>query len=608
MAKKRTKKSKTTSKGSRTKKAAKVSASKKASTSPKAKRATKSTKPKSTKKASAAGKSRKVAGKSAKRAAAKSTGPLPKILVSPDYKGKPTKLAKDTFPESAGAKDFKCFGPAATHDGELDEVRICDLGCFTQDGKDSNKYYHGAVVQHKKSKNWYAYFEWGRTGGSTCSFQFVACQSEEDARAAFAKQLHAKNDKRGEWVVEAGIRTLRAKEGKDCYLVRPMATRTTGLPDARRIKISRVKKTASTTSTRSNSDPKTTKLLRDLQLATLAYTRKSMADSSVPTQRAIDEARQILGEAQSQLLVVGSDIQAQVNDKRLMRLTELMFSRIPRKKKVGAAPSTWVLSANNVQEWQDDLDAFESALRAVDIEMHPKMDLLGDMALDMQWVCPDSDIGKFVYQWAPNATIKQHKKIKAMQLLNVWHVQRHAARGKIEKAQKRLLKKSIDVSERPLHQPRSRQDIPKSCRSIFKETNTAILFHGTRSVNVNAILRESLRMPMTLVAVALTGTKFGPGIYFTDDWKKSADYTNAKGSSEAGRKGAVRGRHAFMFIADVVLGTPYVAPEIHGYTKPPRGYHSIFGKAGHSGVDDNEFVVFGDDRFQLRYLMEFKTF
>ena len=91
------------------------------------------------------------------------------------------KLDKNSYPEKASPDDFKCFGPPATKDGEFDGVKICDMGCFTQDGKDSNKYYHAAVVQHRKSKKWYAYFEWGRTGADSPSFQFVACDTEQQA-------------------------------------------------------------------------------------------------------------------------------------------------------------------------------------------------------------------------------------------------------------------------------------------------------------------------------------------------------------------------------------------------------------------------------------------
>src|SRR5436190_18706884 len=145
------------------------------------------------------------------------------------------KLAKNTFPSGHSPNDFQCFGPPATKDGEFDAVKICDMGCFTQDGKDSNKMYHAAVVKSRKDGKWYAYFEWGRTGAAKPSFQFVACDSEADAQREMAAQLHSKNDRRGEWATVAGIRTLRARAGKDCYQVRTMATACTGLPVDRRI-------------------------------------------------------------------------------------------------------------------------------------------------------------------------------------------------------------------------------------------------------------------------------------------------------------------------------------------------------------------------------------
>jgi len=74
--------------------------------------------------------------------------------------------------------------------------------------------------------------------------------------------------------------------------------------------------------------------------------------------------------------------------------------------------------------------------------------------------------------------------------------------------------------------------------------------------------------------------------------------------------GAIQGRHAFMFIADVALGNPYVAAEAHGYTKPPNGHHCVFGKAGVSRswggtLMNNEFVTYDRRQNRLRYLVEF---
>ncbi len=526
-----------------------------------------------------------------------------------------TKIAKDTFPEQAGPNDFQCFGPPATRDGEFENVKICDMGCFTQDGKDSNKYYHGAVVQHKQSKKWYAYFEWGRTGAARPSFQFVECGSEAEACREFADQLHSKNDKRGEWTTVAGIRTLRARAGKDCYLVRPMATRSTGLPDARSIKSNEgAKKQPEPNGTAKPAkkpalkvDPQTLSLMRDLAVATVAYTRGSMADSSLPTQAAIDEARAILAEAQKRLLIVGDDVNAQVADSDLVQLTTVMYGRIPKKKPLRAAASTWILSKDNILAWQNDLDAFESALYATDIDHEADFDPFAGMKLTMEWLPADSAVGKFIYEWWPQASANRHAGVGKMKIKNLWRVERHDDAGKIPTAQEEILAVKPKITERPSFQPNARTDLKKPEGKRYQDTNTALLFHGTRSVNVSGILREALRLPKELVGVVITGAMFGPGLYFADDWKKSAGYTSLSHSYYCGGGGAVKGRDAFMFAADVVLGQPFVAPQAHGYTRPPDGHHSVFGKAGHSHVMNNEFIVFKREQNQLRYLIEFTT-
>src|SRR5262249_26007603 len=114
-------------------------------------------------------------------------------------------------------------------------------------------------------------------------------------------------------------------------------------------------------------DAHTLALMRDLTVATVAYTRGSMADASLPTQAAIDEARAILAEAQKRLLKVGDNVDDQVADQDLVHLTTVMYGRIPKKKPLRAAASTWILSKDNILVWQNDIDAFESALYATDI-------------------------------------------------------------------------------------------------------------------------------------------------------------------------------------------------------------------------------------------------
>ena len=305
------------------------------------------------------------------------------------------------------------------------------------ESRDTCKYYHAAVVQSLKTSAWFTYFEWGRTGAGSPQFQFVECGSQAEAQAVFSAQCLEKNVKRGMWVDIPGIgRTLQAKPGKDCYLVRPLATRVTGLPDAKTIKLNEGAKPkpdapdAPVTKGRSvkakpKADPQTISLLRDLGQATINYTRTSMADASLPTQQAIDEARQLLQAALQRVAVVGDRVEDQVADGTLNNYTAQMYGRIPKIKPRNAAPATWILSANNILGWQNDLDAFESALYVNEDKDEVVADPFGGMNIHMEYVSADSEIGKFLYGWWPGATRNVHGNIGAMKIVNAWKVVQH---------------------------------------------------------------------------------------------------------------------------------------------------------------------------------------
>jgi len=536
-----------------------------------------------------------------------------------------TKLAQKEYPSGHGPSDFDCFGPPATKDSEFEGTMICDCGCFTQDGKDSNKFYHAAVVQSKKTQAWFAYFEWGRTGASNPAFQFVQCSSKTEAENEYASQLHSKNDKRGQWTTLAGKRVLQAKPGKDCYLVRPQATRSTGLPSAKTItmqesivkaqavkgtngngdKSTKGKKSSKTISC----DSQTLSLMRDLNVATMSYTRSAMADAALPTLDAINEARDILIEAQKRVVKVGNHVDDQINDNDLKQLTYTLYMRIPKIKERNAAASTWILSQNNIFSWQQDLDTFESALATKDLgDIEEENDPLSGMPLKMEWLDPRSSVGEFIHAWAPKATANKHGWCGAMKLKNVWKVSRTDQQPKrFVTMQDKILGEKPRIVERPLFQPKDRPDLERSEFVKYVQSNTSLLFHGTRSVNVSGILREGLRLPKQLVGVVITGAMFGPGQYYADDWKKSAGYCSLGSSYWAKGSGSVRGREAFMFLVDVSLGQPFVAPGPRGYTAPPDKCHCVFGKAGHSQVQNNEWIVFDAAQHCIKYLMEFSA-
>lgn len=540
----------------------------------------------------------------------------------------PEKMGKKEWPKGHGANDFQCFGPPALKDGQFSGTKICDMGCFNQGEVDSNKYYHGAVVKSKISGNWFAYFEWGRVGNTAPDFQFIDCGSDEPlACKEYEKQLLSKNLKRGVWKKHPTLGDiLEPKPGEtSLYIVRPQATRATGLPDAKTIKTNDSAKPVAVTTTASKgsaklskpkADPQTLSLMRDLNVATVDFTRGSMADASLPTQGAIDEARTILTEAQRRLVVVGDDVDTQSNDKEMLELTRLIYGRIPKKKKVGAPASEWVLSSNNIFGWQNDINAFEQALYTVDHSVAQESDPFDGMAIDMSWIDPKSSIGAWLNRWAPKATRNKHHNIGDMKIHNAWRVARHGDEAKLHAVQDKIAadRNSSWSKETPLHQDEGGYpELPDARKSVYKKSHTALLLHGSRSVNVSSILRKSLMLPQQLVGVVLTGALLGTGCYFADDIKKSAGYTSLSGSIWSGGAGAVKGRHAFMFVAEVVCGNPHTASGCHGYTSAPKGCHSVFGKGDHTKLNsyrtlqNNEWVVYKTDQFMLRYLLEFSA-
>src|SRR5262249_41922696 len=151
---------------------------------------------------------------------------------------------------------------------------------------------------------------------------------------------------------------------------------------------------------------------------------------------------------------------------------------------VGAPAATWMLSKENILGWQNDLDAFESALYSTDIEEDPEFDPFAGMDLTMEWLPPDSAVGKFLHAWWPQATANRHDYIGKMQIVNAWSVERHADKTRIPDTQKVVLADKPAIAERPLFQPDSRPDLKKAEGTRFTKSNTALLFHGTRSVNV----------------------------------------------------------------------------------------------------------------------------
>jgi hypothetical protein len=543
------------------------------------------------------------------------------------------KIARNTLPDGHTRNDFKAFGPVATKDCDFEGCKMADLGHFSQEEVDSNKYYFISVVQSTKNSKWYSYFEWGRTRPDAPpekpSYQFTECASEQDAADVCLKQFNDKNTKRGVWEKIGSKERFISKPGKDAYVVRPTATRMVGLPCAENIanenakgdNVAAVATTKTIKKTTRKIDAPTKKLFKDLLGGAVKYANAVMSGGSgkatLPTQHAIVDARDILQDAMGRIKVVGNDLNAQLADVQLKKLTYALYGMVPKAKPIGASEIDWLLTQNNITGWNLDLDVFETALQGNEIKIEEEeTDVMQGIPADVNYIPESDSIYKWLAPWWVNATRNRHGGVGNLKIKNLWAVERHNDKKIMRDAQEKTvgeMPKSWN-NERPLHQTIDRPDLNAAERKLFHTANTALMFHGTRSVNVPGIVRESLRFPNQLTGVIITGAMFGPGSYFADDWKKSAGYCSSPRpgrSSYYGGGGEVQGRNAFMFAFDVICGNPHVAPDAYGFTQPPKGHHCVYGKAGHTaswgrhgGLLNNEWIIYQRGRIEMRYLAE----
>lgn len=478
------------------------------------------------------------------------------------------KLAKSKIPDAHSLDDFECFGPIAKKDGEISGTRLVDLGCFTQDGKDSNKFYFGCVSKSRKNGKWYVYFEWGRTG-STPDFQFYECESEGEAQGIYEKQIHSKNDKRGEWFNHPALgKILRAKAGKDCYLVQVKAVRNTGLPDARKL----TTKTQTVISS-SNYDKETESLLKDLKLGTVAYAKGSFSSGHIPDISAINEARQILVE-----------ILKPKSDKDLVKL---LYSKIPKATTVGEKVE---INKDNAKDWFDDLDAFEDAFNNLN-----SSSVVSSTKYELKYIPTINQEYQNIVRFIESGTRNRHSYISGkIKVLNLWKVENSSPA--FIKKQQEIAKSCNDKNIPVIFQPEKSQ--------VEKDSNTMLLFHGTRSVNCQGLLSEGFKLPRQLNNIQINGANLGPGCYHACDWKKSAGYCSINNGYWSNGSGKIQNRHAFMFINDVILGNAFYVDKPKNFSEPPKNYNSVIATTNGS-FQNEEFVVYTIDQIWPKYLIEF---
>lgn len=547
-----------------------------------------------------------------------------------------TKLGKKEMPAGHSASDFKYMGRPAKDQGDFGaDVGLADCACVNQFGEANNsKYYHGGVVQSTKDSSWWTYFQWGRikstgeswVGGSfrEQDFQFVQCSSEADARSEFQKQMNSKNLKRLVSKDVGGVKVWTAKPDEDGYIVQSLATRTRGLPDAYGIKDSTGVAVAKTAPKKAASGPRLSRdyHAQEMSLATALlggtkeYTRSlSKASGVVPTMDAIVQVRDsLIPAALARCAVVGHNVQDQIHDSDLQAISKMVFALVPREiPRGGLPPEQAVLNATNVLPLQQDLDAFEAALKGEDwsTETSSGNTLDPDVALNarLTYLDPKSEIGTWVANTYRSMTRNRHGDLagQTLKIRNMFAVERPDRDARFVAAVKEIAKRrkansNGDVA--PGLQPTKRPDLA-DVGDWAADASVFFGIHGTRGVNVAPILGSHLRLPKSLKGVQITGAAFGHGIYFATDLKKSWGYTGYSSRWGSGG-GNIAGRGAFMFLADVAGGKFFYPRNAWGIdAECPDRCDSVYAHPSRiASLANDEHVIFHPDHCRIRYVIE----
>ena len=130
--------------------------------------------------------------------------------------------------------------------------------------------------------------------------------------------------------------------------------------------------------------------------------------------------------------------------------------------------------------------------------------------------------------------------------------------------------------------------------------NIMELWHGSGAANYLSILKVGMLIPRSGGSIHVTGRLYGDGLYFSDQSTKSIRYATGAwgGSGKNDRK--------FMLLNQVAMGKTYIPRG--GFSHLPAGFDSCFAKAGVSGVQNNEMIVYKLFQANPVRLVEFTTY
>lgn len=319
----------------------------------------------------------------------------------------------------------------------------------------------------------------------------------------------------------------------------------------------------------------------------------------------IDLAKQILDQARNQIHTSKPDIQ------ELNKLTSQYYSNIPH-----VLPSR--IDANllrfdddqKIDRAVDILDVFADAknVQAVLSRKSAVDSQYATLNADLDFVDPQDPVFAWLDKMLHGTRASNHSGLGKIKLHKVFRVNRNGEEKHWLETSENIAKEAckFNPSEVYAKYVNERVDVPKELQSMYKGANILPGWHGTRRANMIGITTKGLLIRPS--GVVKNGEMYGSGLYFSSSSSKSINYLDVKGSYWA----QGNNRTGYLFLADVAFGNQKIAYGSHYYTASNiTPYHSVFAKAGQSGVINDEMIVYvptgPGQQHRLKYILEIET-
>lgn len=472
-------------------------------------------------------------------------------------------------------------------------VSVQDLSCTDIKGN-NNKYYHLEIqVAGKQAR---VHSEYGRVGAKNPAREYRYVAGEADATKVFESIIKAKTQRKNEPYVKIDL-----------------AQRSIGSSSAKKI----VKKVTGGTpvkapAVKSKLEPEVQRLVNTFFKATSQFVETTLkCPLGQLSREQIDQGREVLDQAKT--LVNAGQKLTKKSKGELEDLTSRFYSLIPHNFGFQRLDATKLLLSDLVRiaQKESDLDVFLDAKNAgnaltADIDakyrsLHAKLTPIDKKDPTFKWL--DTLVHK------TRAT--NHKFLGKIVVRSIFEVARDGEGDFSRPSQFIENATKIAVECGKYNAPHvkkiaDRPDLDAKTSKLFQKANVWPVWHGTRNANMTGIITRGLLIRPAGAVHA--GSMFGDGLYFAHQSTKSLNYSSVKGSYWASGKDET----GFLFVADTAFGNMHVADHSKFFRAPPKGFHSVYGKAGKTrGLLNDEMITYyptgPKQQHALRYVLEIET-